>query len=558
MNVKKFSLWRDPHCRELVVAAAAGAVWALVGVALAAHGANGSCRIQNYLPGAANVGSGTLIDVTADRTRGLVLSCAHLFTEGQGRIVVEFPDGRRHGANLVAIDRHADLSALEIAEPPIAPASIGTGVDRDATLTACGFGPSGAYRCVAGQIVGTSASTGQENLQIAGAVRSGDSGGGVFDPSGRLVGVAWGEAGGVTYASTGRPLQAFLNRVLGSRRNGTVATGASPPVAAGQMLVANCPTGTCPLIRPLAPNSFGIAPAGRSPTAGGGSSTAIGNAATACPCNCNGACGTQLAAIASRIDALDAAKQDRGNYADAAALAPLARAEQLATIERQSRERESALIGRLESRLESLDPLVGAAGRAALPVVLPALGISGPLGWGVLAAASIGSALITRQFSRRRATLAATQQRSAPQRDPSPPIAREATRSATADLRVAANRDKKQTAAGMEPQTSDGAVPQESPLGDGTFRGALHIETRAPIERDDREARELLRLSQLEGRDPLQDALAGRLALDRLDAVADGDADPQRAQLADELRRELRERFNEIAPTKFQVPIPSS
>mgnify|MGYP002140146630 CR=1 FL=1 len=39
-----------------------------------------------------------------------------------------------------------------------------------------------------------------------------------------------------------------------------------------------------------------------------------------------------------------------------------------------------------------------------------------------------------------------------------------------------------------------------------------------PIERDDREARELLRLSQLEGRDPLQDAVAGRLALDRLDA----------------------------------------
>jgi len=74
-----------------------------------------------------------------------------------------------------------------------------------------------------------------------------------------------------------------------------------------------------------------------------------------------------------------------------------------------------------------------------------------------------------------------------------------------------------------------------------------------PIERDDREARELLRLSQLEGRDPLQDAIAGRLALDRLDAAADSDADTARAAWADELRRELRERFNEIAPTKFVV-----
>jgi hypothetical protein len=74
-----------------------------------------------------------------------------------------------------------------------------------------------------------------------------------------------------------------------------------------------------------------------------------------------------------------------------------------------------------------------------------------------------------------------------------------------------------------------------------------------PIERDASEARELLRLSQLEGRDPLQDAVAGRLALDRLDAVAEGDSDSARAAWADELRRELRERFNEIAPTKWKV-----
>jgi hypothetical protein len=83
-------------------------------------------------------------------------------------------------------------------------------------------------------------------------------------------------------------------------------------------------------------------------------------------------------------------------------------------------------------------------------------------------------------------------------------------------------------------------------------------ETQQPIERDDREARELLRLSQLEGRDPLQDAIAGRLALDRLDAAADSDADVARAAWADELRRELRERFNEIAPTKFSIGEPEA
>jgi len=78
-------------------------------------------------------------------------------------------------------------------------------------------------------------------------------------------------------------------------------------------------------------------------------------------------------------------------------------------------------------------------------------------------------------------------------------------------------------------------------------------ETYQPIERDESEARQLLQLSQLEGRDPLQDAVAGRLALDRLDAVADGDGDSAAAQWADELRRELRERFNDIAPTKWTI-----
>jgi hypothetical protein len=77
-------------------------------------------------------------------------------------------------------------------------------------------------------------------------------------------------------------------------------------------------------------------------------------------------------------------------------------------------------------------------------------------------------------------------------------------------------------------------------------------ETQQPIERDDREARELLRLSQLEGRDPLQDAIAGRLALDRLDAIAESN-DSVQATWADELRRELRERFNDIAPTKWEL-----
>ena len=97
------------------------------------------------------------------------------------------------------------------------------------------------------------------------------------------------------------------------------------------------------------------------------------------------------------------------------------------------------------------------------------------------------------------------------------------------------------------------ATAAAEPSFPGAHSGKCAVEQRAPVERDDREARELLRLSQLEGRDPLQDAVAGRLALDRIDALAESDADRQQATWADKLRRELRERSNDIAPTKFQV-----
>ena len=87
---------------------------------------------------------------------------------------------------------------------------------------------------------------------------------------------------------------------------------------------------------------------------------------------------------------------------------------------------------------------------------------------------------------------------------------------------------------------------------EGAREGSREFRERSPVERDDSEARQLLRLSRVEGRDPLLDAVAGRLALDRLDQTAEG-SDRNKATWADELRRELRERFNEIAPAKFGV-----
>ena len=434
-----------PTLSELLLAAIAGFAWAAIGVVIAAWPdacAQGApCRVHNYLAdGSANVGSGTLIDVTPDGQRGLVLSCAHLFSEGTGRVVVQFANGQTHGARLASIDHDADLAAIEIATPGRQATSVSLQLQPSGSLRACGFGPSGEYRCVDRQVLGYSERPGQQSVRLAGAVRSGDSGGGVVDEQGRLTAVVWGESGGVTYASTGRPLAAFLNRVLGSRRSAAVASAPAASVAA-------CPDGRCPLVRP---GVIGGGPAGSLPAAGRG----VGAARPLAPsggCGCAG----QLAAIGARLDGLERATPSSGKGSPPPAA-------------------------------------WGGTARVLATLATTALGISGPTGWGVIAAASIGGWLIGRR--RKRKARAAT--------------AAEATAAA---------------------------------------------EVAFPIERDDREARELLRLSQLEGRDPLQDAVAGRVALDRLDAIAESDADSLHATWADRLRRELRERFNEIAPTKFQV-----
>ena len=67
------------------------------------------------------------------------------------------------------------------------------------------------------------------------------------------------------------------------------------------------------------------------------------------------------------------------------------------------------------------------------------------------------------------------------------------------------------------------------------------------IPREEQEAVELLRLSQAEGRDPLHDALIGRLAFDELDNEIEGGTNG-RAEWARELKSKLEGKFNKIMP----------
>ncbi|HVT26448.1 MAG TPA: serine protease [Lacipirellulaceae bacterium] len=158
------------------------------------------------------MGSGTLVD--QNDAVGLVLTCAHLFDTSKSQIIVTFSNGRRFGANLIDLDKANDLAALTIRRPNLTPLSV-SDTDPTGPLTACGFGPNGVFRSVRGNITGHPMANGATypSTTILGAVRPGDSGGGVIDSKGQIVGVVWGQRDGQTYATCGQPLREFLKGV---------------------------------------------------------------------------------------------------------------------------------------------------------------------------------------------------------------------------------------------------------------------------------------------------------------------------------------------------------
>jgi hypothetical protein len=305
---------------------------------------NALCRVNNRLATFNNVGSGTLVDTSEDGREGLVLTCAHLFNEGVGEVVVSFPGAKTHGAKLVAIDRDAGLAALAISNPASTQVTVDFTVQQGEPVKACGFGPQGEYACAIGPIVGEAVNTGQTSVLVGDAVRLGDSGGGVFNADGNLVAVVWGEANGVTYASAGVPLKRFLDRVLGQR------TGC----------VSACPNGMCPRV------GLGAAPRVISPP-----KTPIAEA-TSPVCD----------ELRRRIEALERGKQDRGDFV--------------------TRGEATQWMATVNERYEGLHdqwinqpPAVADQGQAA-----EWIGVVNPAGWGVVAATTLGGWLVGRLWRR--------------------------------------------------------------------------------------------------------------------------------------------------------------
>jgi Trypsin-like peptidase domain len=173
------------------------------------------CRV---FVGDGSTGSGTLI--SRNDATGLVLTCSHLFDDTSADVVAAFPDGSRYGARLVERDPANDLAALLIKRPDAEPIAVDDS-DPTGVLSACGYGSDGRFRPAIGTISGAVQAIGASfpSVKITGAVRPGDSGGGVMDAAAKLVGVVWGCRDGETYFTCGRPLREFLDRVWPGRKN---------------------------------------------------------------------------------------------------------------------------------------------------------------------------------------------------------------------------------------------------------------------------------------------------------------------------------------------------
>jgi hypothetical protein len=183
------------------------------------------------VPQRANViafGSGTLID--ANDKLGLVITNWHVVDGAAGEIMVAFPDGFRSGGRVLKVDRDWDLAALAIWKPRVQPVPLSSQPPRSGDmLTIAGYG-QGNYRAASGrctQYVAPGLKFPYEMIEVAAAARQGDSGGPIFNASGQLAGVLFGEGGGRTSGSYCRRVQQFLSTIA------LPAGGLGPPPAAG-------------------------------------------------------------------------------------------------------------------------------------------------------------------------------------------------------------------------------------------------------------------------------------------------------------------------------------
>lgn len=497
--------------------------------------------VQNQQASYTDVGTGALVDLGGVV---LVVTNHHVAAEPPGRLRIVWPDGGTSAAQLIWKDEPHDIAFLKPARESSIGATVGD-VDPRGVLTIAGM--RGGYHELRGRIADWYHGNGTKHPYVAlsgGQVRSGDSGSGIYNERGEIVGVVWGAASGQSYGSIGG---AFYDAVVAVRQiscqpgmpcyqppgygGGGDGRGVSraPAPQIPPAPIYGGPAQIAPVQPPapgyLAPVQIApIQPPALSPTE-----------------SCN--CADDLAELGTRLGKLESGSDDYARRSDLPDFSRFATrdeiTDQLTAIDRGASARSDALADRLE-RLstsggpgpgDSTEPPSGSGGGFGWrEIAAIGFSIAGPIGVALPIAAWVARRGVSRRLGGRRRKKANFR----PQVAETPP-ATQAPKPAGNHKTLRKDESEVERWEGSKVQTA-------------TFQ---------PIERNLDEAAQLLQLSRLEGRDPLQDALMGRLAGDRLESDSDNPSiDATIRNYARDLRRDLAERFNEIAPTKMSATVP--
>ncbi|MFZ1935679.1 MAG: trypsin-like peptidase domain-containing protein [Thermoguttaceae bacterium] len=216
-----------------------------------------------------SIGSGTLVRWGAKKI--VVLTARHVVADAK-KIVVELFNKKTYKARVLKVDAVWDCAVLELDGRPQGVKAVEVELGDDAVqhegnrLESCGYGPDGKLAVNTGVFLGYRRSTQAPNgpddwFEISGHARPGDSGGGVFNERGRLVGVLWGTNGEVVVGVQAGRLHLLLDSALPEtieqkafvltqllQRNPT-----PPKPAAIESLppACDCGSGCCPLPGPI-------------------------------------------------------------------------------------------------------------------------------------------------------------------------------------------------------------------------------------------------------------------------------------------------------------------
>lgn len=175
-------------------------------------------RICNVTSSHRYFGSGTLVDNNQDR--GIILTCAHLFSDGAGRISIEYPGGRVVSGRLISADQKWDLAAISIPGSGVAPIEIADQHPKPGdSVESSGYGQDGSYHTNRGRATGylrVASGTTHETLELTGYAREGDSGGPVVNQQGELVAVLWGTDGRAVLGTYCGRIRQFMSGLAAS------------------------------------------------------------------------------------------------------------------------------------------------------------------------------------------------------------------------------------------------------------------------------------------------------------------------------------------------------